>query len=340
MTPKIVFYRATGAVVIEDGMTDIRKDILTNWAYALTGCEIDRLTDNLTSYRNKLLDAIDDCYSGILASAEACGTDALPDPESLLVFVVETIAVANAADLCTLQRINPNPDGNTIARYAARYQMEGEVMSNATMEIPNHAADARRASIKIPELPEVVTRGHWNGKVYGSYRKGYKVYIDGNLTDITNEDYNKIIDHSRALEAYPTERKAKMNAAHYVVVNEPDDDDPWSVKTVDTHGLNLSIGDLRRISDKTHACSAYVHGAIYYNTKNGAISIVRWCADEDMPMSEYETSDDYLGITGDCCHYKSPQELADQIAEVVKLSKMTKEEISEYWNELAKSLID
>lgn len=64
----------------------------------------------------------------------------------------------------------------------------------------NAACDKMIAEIPKPEKPACYPKGKWNGKVYGSSKYGYNIYVDGVKTSISEQDkallekYNAEID--------------------------------------------------------------------------------------------------------------------------------------------------
>lgn len=68
--------------------------------------------------------------------------------------------------------------------------------------------DARIAAIPAPTRPVCLPEGNWNGKLYGSDRKGYTVYIDGKRIKLDKWETAEVKSYIEALAAY----KAQVGA--------------------------------------------------------------------------------------------------------------------------------
>ena len=56
--------------------------------------------------------------------------------------------------------------------------------------------------VKKPQRPECLPGGKWNGKVYGSQKYGYSVYVDDVKITITAEEKDQIEKYSEAMDEY------------------------------------------------------------------------------------------------------------------------------------------
>ena len=68
--------------------------------------------------------------------------------------------------------------------------------------------------IEKPVKPDCYPDGKWNGRVYGSEKYGFKIYVDGEETKISSEDKVKLEKYSSEYTSYKTqikELKQKFN---------------------------------------------------------------------------------------------------------------------------------
>ena len=81
------------------------------------------------------------------------------------------------------------------------------------LEKRNSEADEMNAKISAldkPVRPEWVPDGRWNGKIYGSSRNGYSIYIDGKKHDISSDQKEELSNYSSQYDKYSEElRKIK-----------------------------------------------------------------------------------------------------------------------------------
>ena len=71
---------------------------------------------------------------------------------------------------------------------------------------------AKIAEIPKPEKPACYPSGRWNGKVYGSKRNGYCIYVDGVKVAISPEDAAALERYQIEIEEYRQKVKAIENA--------------------------------------------------------------------------------------------------------------------------------
>lgn len=62
--------------------------------------------------------------------------------------------------------------------------------------------DKEIANIQKPDRPKCYPAGRWNGKIYGKEKYGYRVYIDGDETQITKEEKESIQTYLTAQAQY------------------------------------------------------------------------------------------------------------------------------------------
>lgn len=67
------------------------------------------------------------------------------------------------------------------------------------------------ADLERPHRPEWMGEGKWNGKVYGSSRSGYSVYVDGNKIVMSEEQHNDLQDYLEKCKKYQ-EEKARIES--------------------------------------------------------------------------------------------------------------------------------
>lgn len=77
-------------------------------------------------------------------------------------------------------------------------------------------AEYKQSVLKIekPVKPDCYPDGKWNGRVYGSEKYGFKIYVDGEETKISSEDKVKLEKYSSEYTSYKTqikELKQKFN---------------------------------------------------------------------------------------------------------------------------------
>ena len=53
-----------------------------------------------------------------------------------------------------------------------------------------------------PEKPRCVADGSWNGKIYGSEKYGYNVYIDSKKRNLSPEEYDEIKQYKKDMAKY------------------------------------------------------------------------------------------------------------------------------------------
>lgn len=64
-----------------------------------------------------------------------------------------------------------------------------------------------------PDRPEWIPEGHWNGKIYGSNKRGYSIYVNQKKTDLTDDQYDELNRYLLEEEEY-SEKLRKIKEAY------------------------------------------------------------------------------------------------------------------------------
>ena len=128
-----------------------------------------------------------------------------------------------------------------------------------------------------PEKPRCVADGSWNGKIYGSEKYGYNVYIDSKKRNLSPEEYDEIKQYKKDMAKYNAEYRAKYHEYQTVLgsydarnetieVELPDDVEFTPIESTENEWLSVEVNpDNIKCWSNTSVCIKLPYQSEYRN---------------------------------------------------------------------------